>query len=116
MQPESPKRGGERILILGNLQGEIMVFEPLHIKEMSRGGATVETHFLLHLNSLHDLRLTLGPQSVVLKGRVVHSHISDVDQDIVTYQTGIEFTDLSERVQSVITDFIETLKANRRGT
>ena len=92
-----------------------MVFEPLHIKEMSCGGATVETDFPLNLNSLHDLRLTLGPQSVVLKGRVAHSHISDVDQDIVTYQTGIEFIDLSDRVQSVIAEFLETLKANRSG-
>jgi hypothetical protein len=115
MESESPKRDGERVLILGDLQGEIMVFEPLHIKEMSRGGALVETRFPLHLNSLHDLRLTLGPQSVVLKGRVAHSHISDVDQDIVTYRTGIEFVDLSDRVKSVIAEFLETLKANRSG-
>ena len=50
------------------------------------------------------------PQSVVLKGRVVHSHISDVDQDIVTYRTGIEFVELSDRVRSVIAEFMETLK------
>jgi hypothetical protein len=108
-------RDTERVLILGDLQGEIMVFEALHIKEMSRGGASVETRFPLHLNSLHDLRLTLGAQSVVLKGRVTDSHISDVDQDIVTYRTGIEFVDLSDRVQSVIAEFLETLTAKRSG-
>ena len=115
MESDSNNRDKERVLILGDLQGEIMVFEGLHIKEMSNGGALVETRFPLHLNSLHDLRLTLGAQSVVLKARVAHSHISDVDQDIVTYRTGIEFVDLSDRVQSVIAEFLDTLKANRSG-
>ena len=68
MGSESDKRDTERVLILGDLQGEIMVFEPLQIKEISRGGASVETRFPLALNSLHELRLTLGAKSVVLKG------------------------------------------------
>ena len=58
-----------------------MVFQPLSIKEISRGGCLVETSFPLYLNSLHDIRLTLGEQSVVLKGRVAHCRISDVDQE-----------------------------------
>ena len=115
MGSESDKRDTERVLILGDLQGEIMVFEPLQIKEIGRDGASVETRFPLHLNSLHDLRLTLGAQSVVLKGRVAHSHISDVDQDILTYRTGLEFVEPSDRVKSVISEFLETLKAKRSG-
>jgi PilZ domain len=115
MGSESDKRDTERVLILGDLQGEITIFEPLQIKEISRGGASVETRFPLSLNSLHDLRLTLGPKSVVLKGRVAHSRISDVDQEIVTYRTGIEFVEPSERVRAVISEFLETLKARRSG-
>jgi hypothetical protein len=115
MGSESDKRDTERVLILGDLQGEIMVFEPLQIKEISRGGASVETGFPLALNSLHEIRLTLGHKSVVLKGRVAHSRISDVDQEIVTYRTGIEFIEPSERVRSVITEFLDTLKAHRSG-
>ena len=114
MGSESDKRDTERVLILGDLQGEIMVFEPLQIKEISRGGASVETRFPLALNSLHDLRLTLGHRSIVLKARVAHSRISDVDQEIVTYRTGIEFVDASDRVRAVIAEFLDTLKANRR--
>ena len=115
MGSESDKRDTERVLILGDLQGEIMVFEPLQIKEISRGGASVETRFPLSLNSLHDLRLTLGRKSVVLKGRVAHSRISDVDQEIVTYRSGIEFVEASDRVRAVIAEFLETLKAHRSG-
>ena len=110
----SEKRDTDRVPILGELHGEIMVFEPMAIKEISRGGAQIETSFPLQLNSLHDLRLTLVDRSVVVKGRVVHCHISDVDQDVVMYRSGIEFVEPSDRVQSVILDFLDSVKAGRR--
>jgi hypothetical protein len=109
-----PKRDGERIQILGELNGEVMVFQPMAIREISRGGAQVETAFRLQLDSLHELRLTLGDTSIVVKGRVVHCSISDVDQELVTYRSGIEFTELSDRVYSVIAGFIEAIKDGRR--
>jgi PilZ domain-containing protein len=108
------KRDGERIQILGELHGEVMVFEQMAIREISRGGAQVETAFRLQLDSLHELRLTLGDRSVVVKGRVVHCSISDVDQELVTYRSGIEFIELSDRVYSVINGFIEAIKDGRR--
>ena len=92
-----------------------MVFEPLQVREISRGGASIETRFPLVIDSLHELRLTLGTQSVVLKGRVAHSRISDMDQEVITYRSGIEFIDPSERVRQVISDFLDTLKATRSG-
>jgi hypothetical protein len=110
----SDKRDTDRVPILGELRGEIMVFEPMAIKEISRGGALVETRFPLQINSLHDLRLTLGDQSVVVKGRVAHCRISDVDQDIVMYRTGVEFVEPSERVEAVILDFLDAVKTGRR--
>ncbi|MGE0444704.1 MAG: PilZ domain-containing protein [Vicinamibacterales bacterium] len=109
------KRGGERVPILGDLPGEIMVFQPMVLREISPGGATVETRTPLHLNSLHDLRLTLGDTSIIVKGRVVHSRISDVDQDIVTYRSGIEFIEPSDRVRAVIDAFLAGVKADRSG-
>jgi len=104
----------ERIQILGELRGEVMVFQPMAIKEISRGGAQVETAFPLHLDSLHDFRLTLGDKSIVLKARVAHCSISDVDQEIVRYRSGLEFVEPSDRVSSVITGFIEAIKDGRR--
>jgi hypothetical protein len=108
------KRDPERIEILGELRGEVMVFQPLSIKEISRGGCLVETAFPLHINSLHDIRLTLGDQSVVLKGRVAHCSISDVDQEVVHYRSGLEFIEPSARINDVIVDFIGAIKAGRR--
>jgi hypothetical protein len=113
---ESPdeKRDRERVEILGELHGEVMIFQPLSIKEISNGGCLVETAFQLHLNSLHDIRLTLGDKSVVLKGRVAHCRISDVEQEIVHYRSGIEFIEPSERVTAVIKEFIAAIKSGRK--
>ena len=108
------KRDTERIEILGELRGEVMVFQPMAIREISRGGAQVETAFPLQLDSLHDFRLSLGDSSVVLKGRVAHCSISDVDQDVVLYRSGIEFIEPPDRVASVIAHFIDAITNGRR--
>jgi hypothetical protein len=108
------KRDRERIEILGELRGEVMVFQPMAIKEISRGGAQIETGFPLQLNSLHDFRLSLGDRFVVVKGRVAHCSISDVDQELVLYRAGIEFIEPAERVATVISDFIEAITSGRR--
>ena len=110
---QGDKRDGERLPILGELQGEIMVFQPMLIREISLGGATVESTTPLHLDSLHDIRIALGTQSIVVKGRVVHSRISDVDQDIVTYRSGLQFTDMSLRVRTAIGEFLEAVRLKR---
>src|ERR1051325_10242953 len=112
--PFEHQREAERLQILGDLHGEVMVFQPMTIKEISRASAQVETAFPLQLDSLHEFRLTLGDQSVVVKGRVVHCSISDVDQEIVHYKSGVEFIEPMERVAPVINAFIEAVRAGRR--
>lgn len=108
------KRDTDRIEILGELRGEVMVFQLMGIREISRGGAQVETGFPLQLDSLHDFRLTLGDRSIILKGRVAHCSVSDVDQEVVVYRSGIEFIEPPDRVASVIADFIDAITNGRR--
>jgi hypothetical protein len=108
-------RIAERVPILGDLHGEMMVFQTMLIRDISIGGVTIETRFALHIDSLHDVRLTLGTTSVVVKCRVAHSRISDVDQDIVTYRTGLEFIEPSERFVAVIAGYLDSVKTNRSG-
>jgi hypothetical protein len=108
-------RRTERVPILGALQGEIMVFQPMLIRDIATAGVTVETRFPLHLDSLHEVRMTLGRVSIVLKGRVVHSRISDVDQDIVSYLSGLEFVEVPARSLEAIQEFLAGVKADRHG-
>jgi hypothetical protein len=48
---------------------------------------------------------TLGAKSIVVKGRAANSQISDVDQEVVTYQSTVEFVEPTERV--AITSFVD---------
>ena len=107
-------RDAERLPILGQLRGEVMVFQPITIREISRGGAQVETSFPLQLDSLHDFRLVLGDRSVVLKGRVVHCSVSDYDQEALVYRSGVEFVEPAERVETAIVDFMNAVVDGRR--
>jgi hypothetical protein len=106
-------RDTERIELLSGLSGEVMLFQHMVIRQISKGGMQVETGFPLHLDSLHEFRLTLGERSVVVKGRIAHSHISEVDQAVVTYRSGIEFIELSAPVAAVIGGFIDTLRGTQ---
>ena len=109
------RRDVDRVDILGDLQGEIMVFEPMTITQISEHGAQLETLFPLHLGSLHDVRLTLGEDSVIVKGRIVHSSISDVEHEQVLYRSGIEFVEPPERTTKVIAAFVGALMSDRTG-
>ena len=86
-----------------------MIFQPSEVSQVSHGGMQVDTAFPLQLDSLHEFRLTLGEVSLVVKGRIAHSRISDVDQDIITYRSGVEFIDASDRVLDAITHFVDAL-------
>jgi hypothetical protein len=104
------KRDAERLPVVGGLVGEVKVFQPMLIREISRLGATIETAAPLQIDSLHEVRLTLGERSVVVNGRVVHARISGVNQDVVTYRAGMEFVEPSERTAQAIGDFVDQLK------
>jgi hypothetical protein len=45
---------------------------------------------------------------------VVHCRISDVEQEMVHYRSGIEFVEPSERAITAIREFIDTILAGRR--
>lgn len=107
------KRDTERIPIPGQVTGEVTVFQPMTILDMSERGAQIETGFALHLDSLHDFRLSLGTRSVVVKGRIVHCQIGDLAQGTVLYRTGVEFVEPSDHARAAIREFVEAQKDAR---
>ncbi len=107
------RAGGDRLEILGDLQGEVMVYQPMAIRELSYGGAQVETAFPLQIDSLHDMRLELGDAAVVVKGRVVHSSIAEMDREFVTYRSGLEFIQLTSGTRDLIAHFIQAVTRGR---
>ncbi len=111
--PHDHGRAAERIEILGDLAGEVQILQPVSIKEISVTGAQVESTFPLHVDSLHEFRLMLGGQPVVVHGIVAHSSISEVEAEQVLYQSGIQFVEMPPRIREVVERFIEALKAAR---
>jgi hypothetical protein len=107
------RRAHERHDLPDTVSGEVKIYHSMAIRQLGGGGALIEIGVPLQIDSLHDFRLTLGDRSVVVKARVVHSHISTVGSDRVSYHTGIEFVDLSEAITQVVAAFIETLRVQR---
>lgn len=91
-----------------------MVAQPMSVIGLSARGATVETATLLQLDSLHEIRLTLGDRALVLKARVVHAHITEVGRDEVTYEAGLEFPDPGDAASTEISRFLARLDDARR--
>ena len=104
------KRDAERVSISGEVTGEVTVYEPMTILDMSDLGAQIETHFPLHLDSLHEFRLSLGSRSVIVKGRIVHSQIGDLQDGAILYRSGVEFVEPSQHVLTAIHAFVEAKK------
>lgn len=112
----SERRSDDRIDILGELGGEVMVFQAMTLKQLSPTGARIETPFPLQLDSLHQIRLTLGSRSVVVKGRVAHCQVSDMEHEHIAYQSGIQFIEVSDRIQEAIEQFVEAVRVARQGS
>ena len=108
------KRDRERVPLEGQVRGEVMVFQPMTILDISLGGAQIETGFALQLDSLHDFRLSLGDRSIVVKGRIAHCHIGELTDVAAVYRTGVEFVEVSEHAGHAIADFVGALKYSRR--
>jgi hypothetical protein len=104
----------ERIAVPSPLHGEVMVFQPINILDVSYGGAQIETPFALQLDSLHDFRISLGERSVVVKGRIANGHIGELKEGVVLYRSGVEFVEVSDHVQLAIAHFVEALKLSQR--
>jgi PilZ domain len=103
-------RDSERVPTAGQVTGEVTVYEPMTILDLSDRGAQVETKFALHLDSLHEFRLSLGERSVVVKGRIAHCQIGELQEGGILYRTGIEFIEPSDHAVSAIHAFVEALK------
>ena len=108
------KRDNERVRVPSPLAGEVKVFQPMTILDVSHGGAQIETPFALQLDSLHDFKISLGTRSIVVKGRIAHCHIGELREGVVVYRTGVEFIENSMHVQTALDHFIEALKAASR--
>jgi|ERR1051326_110771 PilZ domain len=110
------RRDRERIPVPSPLYGEVKVYQPMTILDISKGGLQIETLFALQLDSLHDFKISLGERSIVVKGRIAHCHIGELKDGVVLYRTGVEFIENSDHAQSAIEAFVDALRLSRKAS
>lgn len=101
------QRQRPRIVLPNGLTGEVTVYRPLTVSDLSAQGARVETPEPLRLNSVRAFRFNLGEQTVVLKGRVCHATVRALDDERVVYASGIEFLDVPMMARLAIERFLD---------
>ena len=104
------RRRLERLPIAGSVQGEVRVVHPLRLIEISEGGVSLEVTQPLILESLHDFRIELGDNTVIVKGRVAHCRVAQLGDGQIAYRAGIEFADPPAHVCEAVHDYIVGLK------
>lgn len=105
------KRAVDRTRIPGEVFGEVTVFQPMTILDLSENGAQIEAPYTLQNDSLHEFRLSLGERFVIVKGRVVYCQIGDIRDGTVLYRSGVEFVEPSSHALTAIRDFVAVHKA-----
>ena len=112
----SDKRDRERVPVPSPLYGEVKVYQPMTILDISKGGLLIETPFALQLDSLHDFKISLGELSIVVKGRIAHSHVGELAEGTVHYRMGIEFIENTDHAQSAIEAFVDALRLSQKAS
>ena len=101
------QRQRQRVPLPNGLTGEVTVYRPLTVTDLSPAGARVETPEPLRVNSVRAFRLNLGEQTVVLKGRVCRASVRALDDDAILYTSGIEFLDVSSMAHLAIERYLD---------
>ena len=109
----SESRSNERLSIPGKVMGEVTVFQPMSILDLSERGAQIEAPVPLRNDSLHDFRLSLDERSIVVKGRIAYCQIGELRNGAIIYRCGVEFVDASPHALEALRDFVAVHLASR---
>jgi len=100
------RRSRPRFEIVGQLWGALETVEPLELRDISRGGALLESRLPLSPDSVHRLRVAFNDFVTDLQARV--RHVRNVTQAAGDrYLIGLEFL----HVQQAALDRIDVLVA-----
>jgi hypothetical protein len=110
---DAEQRETPRVDTLGKLTGEVSVLASITVYNICQHGAQVECAFPLILGSVHELRLHLADDPVVVRARVIHCHIAEIGHELVRYVAGVEFIDRQPHVDAALEAYLERLRRER---
>lgn len=100
------ERQASRTNLTRELTGEVTVYRPLSVSDLSTEGARVETSDALRVGSIRAFRFNLGDQTVIVKGRIAHAQVRTLDTQQVVYTAGVDFMDVSPVARAGIEDYL----------
>ena len=106
------RRFATRFEIVGELWGSVQAIEPLHVFNLSHGGALVESIAPLAAGSIQPIRLSRGSETAEVRAAVRHVSPLHPQGGGRRYRVGLEFVDLDERAAGWIDGFIEEHRAH----
>jgi hypothetical protein len=98
----SDRRGRLRFELVGELAAVLGSIELLSVREISIGGASVDSAVPLPVESIQCLRLVAGSEVGEITARVRHVTRMDGGEGGETYRIGFEFLDLQPAMREEI--------------
>jgi hypothetical protein len=100
------RRAKPRFEIVGQLWGALETVETLRLTNLGQGGALLEAHFPLQIDTVHRLRFSSGSRVTDMQACVRHVSAPGAGQDRHGYSIGMEFLPLSPAAVEHVDDLI----------
>ena len=104
--PFRDRRIRPRFDVVGELWGRLETVTTLHVQNIGRGGALLESPMALPLDSVHRVVIAIGEEQTQTEIRVRHTRRVSAPGDPQTYLIGVEFLGLSGRASQVVDQWI----------
>ena len=110
MSQTTDRRRSPRVELMGRVHGELISSNlPVHVREISLGGMSIETREGFESGSVLSFVLTLGDGAgVLVAGRIVYSRMID-GSDPAMYVSGLEFVD-EDGEDGGVSDLVEKVR------
>lgn len=106
------RRVATRFEIVGELWGSVQALEPLHVCNLSPGGALVESFAPLPVGSLQPIRMSQGTETAEIRAAVRHQSPIHLQGGGRRYRVGLEFVEVDEQAAAWIGGFIDEHRAS----
>jgi len=110
MTQSTERRRSPRVELMGRVHGKLTSANlPVHVREISLGGMSIETRDGFELGSVLNFVLTLGDGAgVLVAARVVYSRTIDGSAPAM-YVSGLEFVD-EDGDEGGVSDLVEQVR------
>jgi len=102
------RRAAPRVGAQGSVPGQLEIDLDTNVLQLSPGGMMVEIGMPVEVGSEHSFSLNLDGEDLELVGVARNCEPSVPGDPATSYRIGIQFRDVDERQQAILTRFVES--------